>query len=200
MNEEPKVLAIFDFDGTITSRDTLLEFTRYVHGTFRFYLGILILSPILLSFKLKIIPNWKAKEIFLKYFFYSMQLDHFNQKAVEFCNLILPDIIRPGALEKIRNYQRNKNVDILIATASAINWVKPWSDKMNIKCIGTELEVIKGHITGNIYGKNCYGKSKFLAVISKYDFSNYHEIHFYGDSRADKIFENKVDQFYYRYF
>jgi phosphoserine phosphatase len=153
-----------------------------------------------LLYKLKILPNSKAKEVYLKFFFHSIQINQFNQKANDFCERVLPGIIRPRALEEISNYKKSENVDILIATASAINWVKPWSDKMEIECIGTELQVINDKITGNILGNNCYGKSKFDAVVTKYRFSDYDEIHFYGDSAGDKVFEKAVDKFYYRYF
>lgn len=63
-----KRLVIFDFDGTLTRKDSMLEFTRYFHGVFRFYIGMLYLSPILLLYKVGFIPNWKAKEFYLTHF------------------------------------------------------------------------------------------------------------------------------------
>ena len=38
---------LFDFDGTLTNADTLLEFIRYACGRRRFYLGFALCSPIL---------------------------------------------------------------------------------------------------------------------------------------------------------
>ena len=58
-----KIIAFFDFDGTITTKDSLLEFIRFYHGDIKTILGILILSPILVLYKMKIIPNYKAKEL-----------------------------------------------------------------------------------------------------------------------------------------
>ena len=42
---------LFDFDGTLTTRDTLLAFIRYVHGTWRMTCGFLRYLPQLLLMK-----------------------------------------------------------------------------------------------------------------------------------------------------
>ena len=55
-------LYAFDFDGTLTTRDTLLEFIRYACGTPRFLLGFLIHSPLLVLMKLRLYPNGRTKE------------------------------------------------------------------------------------------------------------------------------------------
>jgi phosphatidylglycerophosphatase C len=38
-------IAFFDFDGTITTKDTLLEIIKFQKGTLRFYTGFLLCSP-----------------------------------------------------------------------------------------------------------------------------------------------------------
>ena len=53
-----KAIAFFDFDGTITTKDTLLEFIRFSKGRFRFYLGFLLYSPYLIAYKIKLIAGW----------------------------------------------------------------------------------------------------------------------------------------------
>lgn len=63
-----KRVAIFDFDGTITKKDTLLEFIKFSKGYIAFYKGILRYLPILIAFKIKIYPNWKAKQKIFSYF------------------------------------------------------------------------------------------------------------------------------------
>ena len=62
-------IAFFDFDGTITTKDTLLEFIKFYKGKYQFYLGFLVYSPFLVAYKLKIIPNYVAKQKVLQYFF-----------------------------------------------------------------------------------------------------------------------------------
>ena len=51
-----KRLYAFDFDGTLTTADTLLAFIRYACGTWRFIVGFLLHSPLLVLMKLKLYP------------------------------------------------------------------------------------------------------------------------------------------------
>ncbi len=57
-----KRLYAFDFDGTLTTADTLLVFIRYACGTWRFVWGFLVHSPLLVLMKLKLYPNYRAKQ------------------------------------------------------------------------------------------------------------------------------------------
>jgi hypothetical protein len=56
-----KKIYAFDFDGTLTTRDTLLEFIRFVFGIRRMLFGFLIYSPLLILMKLRLYSNYKAK-------------------------------------------------------------------------------------------------------------------------------------------
>ena len=58
-----KKLYCFDFDGTLTTSDTLLEFIKYAKGRSRFLMVFLMYSPLLVLMKLHLYPNWKAKQI-----------------------------------------------------------------------------------------------------------------------------------------
>ena len=52
----------FDFDGTLTTCDTLLAFIRYAKGTPAFVRGFLRHAHLLVLMKLRLYPNWKAKQ------------------------------------------------------------------------------------------------------------------------------------------
>ena len=64
-----KQIVAFDFDGTLTTKDTLLEFIRYVCGDMAFTIGFLRYSPLLVLMKLGLYPNYKAKQKVFSYFF-----------------------------------------------------------------------------------------------------------------------------------
>ena len=78
-----KKIVFFDFDGTITTDDSLLKFIRFVVGDRRFLLGLVVLSPMLVLYKLKLIPNYKAKQYMLSWFFKGMSKDAFLKVANE---------------------------------------------------------------------------------------------------------------------
>lgn len=180
-----KKLILFDFDGTITTKDTLMEFIRFYHGTTKFLLGLLIVSPILGLFILKLIPNWKAKEKVLWIFFKGENMNEFNQKCEAFCKRVLPKLIRPKAIEEISNH-KNENAEVAVISASAENWVRPWCKAQGIGCLATHLEVKDGKLTGRIEGFNCYGPEKENRIRSCYTLTDYDEIYAYGDSNGDK--------------
>ena len=60
------MIAFFDFDGTVTTRDTLLEFIRFVKGDLSFFLGFMVHTPLLILYKMQIVLNQRAKEIMQK--------------------------------------------------------------------------------------------------------------------------------------
>ena len=53
MLEGKKNIAVFDFDGTITNKDTLLYFILFTKGYWAFMVGFLLYSPLLIAFKLR---------------------------------------------------------------------------------------------------------------------------------------------------
>lgn len=180
-----KGIAFFDFDGTITTKDTLLEFIKYSRGTLPFYTGFLLKSPYLVAYKLKLIPNQTAKEKVLAYFFKGMALDEFQLKCDGFANEVIPGLLRQAALEEIRELQQ-KGVDVVIVSASPENWIRQWASSINASLIATRLELKNGQLTGNILDKNCHGEEKVRRIREIYPLSEYENIYAYGDSSGDK--------------
>jgi phosphatidylglycerophosphatase C len=179
-----KRIVLFDFDGTITTKDTLLEFIRYYHGSAKFALGFALSAPWLGLMYLKVIPNWKAKQKVLQWFFAGEDEAAFNVKCEEFTKNIIPSLIRPKALEEIRGHQK-QNATVVVISASAENWVRPWCALMGLNCLATRLESKDGKLTGKISGANCYGPEKERRIRECYQLDDFQEVFAYGDSRGD---------------
>jgi len=175
---------LFDFDGTITKKDTLFVFTRYYHGSTKLILGLVFLSPLFLLFALKMLSNQRMKEIFLTWFFRNENIEYFDSRCKTFTEEV-KGITRPLAMSKLEEYKKDGNI-ISVVSASPINWVKPWCDQYNIKCIATKLEIKEGRLTGKIVGNNCYGKEKVRRIKEHFTLESFNEIHAYGDSKGDK--------------
>ena len=111
-------IAFFDFDGTVTTRDTLLEFIRFTKGSLAFYTGFLLNSPWLVAYRLKIISNQSAKQRILSWFFRNIPLAEFNALCDRFSTEALPGLIRPKALKEM-DLLREKGFAIVIVTAVA---------------------------------------------------------------------------------
>jgi HAD superfamily hydrolase (TIGR01490 family) len=192
-------IAFFDFDGTITTRDTLLEFIKFYKGTGYFYLGFLLYSPLLLAYKLKIIPNYVAKQKVLQFFFGGENIQSFQNKCDEFSGAILPRLIRPKALKEIEKL-KTLNATIVVVSASAENWIKKWAADNELNLIGTRLAVANNKITGSIDGKNCYGDEKVCRIKQHYDLYLFKEIYCYGDSGGDTAMLNLATYRFYKPF
>jgi phosphatidylglycerophosphatase C len=178
-------LVLFDFDGTITTHDTLAEFMIYYHGKPKYYLGLSVLSPIMILYTTKLIKNWKAKQYFLSWFLKGSDAKDFKKKCFEFSKQVIPKLIRPGVFEAIKQYKQ-AGATIAIVSASAQDWVQPWCDEHGLQCIATRLEVENNKITGKILGKNCHGPEKVCRIKESFDLSSFEEIIAYGDTSGDK--------------
>jgi phosphatidylglycerophosphatase C len=179
-----KRLVLFDFDGTITTKDTLLEFIRFYHGNRKFLSGFVLSSPWLALMTLNVIPNWKAKQKILKWFFSGENIHTFNQKCDIFSKTVLPSLIRPKALMEIKKHLEEK-ATVVVISASAENWVKPWCNANGLNCLATQLETRGEKLTGKISGFNCYGAEKERRIKACYTLTDFEEIVAYGDSRGD---------------
>lgn len=195
-----KKIAFFDFDGTITTRDSFPLFLLFISGRLPFTFKSILAIPTLINLKLKRIDNHTAKEKVLSLFLKGMSERQLNAKCEEFGRLIIPKIVRTGALKKISKHQ-NENTPVVIVTASPEIYVSKWAHKMGVKTIGTQLLTKNGYLTGNIKGHNCYGPEKVNRIKKVFsDLSSYNEIIAYGDSKGDYEMFTIASSTYYRPF
>jgi len=190
-----KRIAFFDFDGTITRTDTLLEFIRFSQGWPNFCFGFLLTSPWILAYKLKLISNQRAKEKVLAFFFKNYPISRFQQQCDRFSADVLPGLIRPKALQEIERL-KEKGVSVVIVSASPENWIREWAGQVPAALIATLLETKspsvreqpagEPRLTGKIEGVNCYGSEKVRRIREAYALADYAEILTYGDSSGDK--------------
>jgi len=183
-------IAFFDFDGTITTKDTLLEFIRFGRGKIRFAVGFLLNTPWLVAMKLKLISNQAAKQRVLSYFFGKRSLASFSRQCDEFAREVLPHLIRPKALAEIHRLKET-GATVVIVSASPENWITLWAEQTGADLIATRLGVFtdeKGEtrLTGRIEGANCYGEEKVNRIHQRFVLPDYTEIYTYGDTSGDK--------------
>lgn len=192
-------LALFDFDGTITQKDTFIAFIKFTHGNAAYWMGLWILSPYLALYALKLIRNDKAKTFMFKYFYGGWEYDRFKKAGEDFCEKILPTILRKSAIEKIQ-FHKEKDHRIILVTASAKEWIAPWCKKIGIEIISTEVEIINDKISGQLSTANCYGPEKVNRIKSVLKTEEYTTIYAYGDSNGDKEMLALAQQPHYKYF
>ncbi len=193
------VIAFFDFDGTITKEDSFIKFIKFAVGKKRFIKGFITLSPILISYKLGIISNYRAKEIVLSYFFKGLSENEFKKLAKNFSLNEIDKITRKKAIDRL-NWHQNQNHKIVIVSASIECWLKDWCELHKYDLISTTLEVKNGLISGKLLSKNCYGIEKVNRIKDSYDLSKFDFIYSYGDSGGDKEMLKIANESFYKPF
>ena len=184
-----KKIYCFDFDGTLTTSDTLLEFIKYAKGRGRFLMVFLMYSPLLVLMKLHLYPNWKAKQQIFAHLFAGMRIEKFDALCRDFAEES-QHLLRPKGIT-LMHEAMVAGAQVFIVSASIDNWVRPFFDIRNLKgvqVLGTQIEVEDGKLTGRFKSNNCYGKEKvhrIAEVLKSFERSEY-EIEAFGDSRGDK--------------
>jgi len=193
------ILSLFDFDGTITTDDSLIKFIRFVVGDVKTIWGMILLLPMLIRYKLKFIPNYKAKQRIFSYFFKGMCEHQFQKVAKEYSLKYIDTILRPKAMQKIA-WHKEQGHKVVIVSASIECWLKPWCDQNGLDLIATKIEMKDGTVTGKFLTKNCYGIEKVNRLKEIYNLSDYNYIYAYGDSHGDKEFLALADESFYKPF
>lgn len=198
-------LYCFDFDGTLTTADTMIELIRYARGSKGLLFGLLVNSWHLILMKLHLYPNWRSKERLLEYFFGGMATATFDLLCSNFADRS-HTLIRPQAIAEI-NELLSQGCKVLVVSASACNWVCPMLKKAFSTppaVTGTCLEVADGKITGHILGRNCYGEEKANRIREYMKANNIERkdyyIYAYGDSLGDKQMMEYADESFYKPF
>ena len=191
----------FDFDGTLTTKDTLLEFIRFAKGSGQMFCGFLLFSPLLILMKLHLFPNWKVKQKIFSYFFKGMKIDDFNTLCTRFAERN-KHLLRPAGIEKVRQAIAEEHTTVLIISASIDNWVRPFFDENDkkIQVLGTQIETKESRLTGQFTTKNCYGEEKVNRLTALYPHREAYDLIAFGDSRGDKELLDFADKGFYKPF
>lgn len=180
-----KSIAFFDLDGTLTTKDTLVEISKLLLGKKRTLFLLFKVLPRYILIKLKLYDRKKGKEYFFRLMLKNISETKFQNVCDDFCENHLPTILNKKVYELLTKHKKDGS-KVIVVTASAVNWVEKWCKNEGIGIIGTELETFNGYFTGKIKGLNCYGKEKARRINLKFDLSKYDKVYAYGNSKGDK--------------
>lgn len=186
----------FDFDGTLTTRDTFVEFIRFVRGNKEALLGFLRFSPLLLLMKAGIYPNGKCKRQLFTHFFKDMPVETFSDYCQRFARE-RASLLRQKGVDTLREALAAGHQAVII-TASPCEWVQLFFP--DVEVIGTRIEILDGKVTGRFASRNCYGKEKVRRLLDRFPERDTYELIVYGDSRGDHQLLDIADEGYYKPF
>ena len=188
-----KILAAFDFDGTLTRKDSFLLFVAFTRGRRILLWGLIRHIHLLVLMKLGLYPNGKIKERIFGYFFKGCKKEWFEEKGRAFAGII-DDMINPASWETLGRHQAAGHT-IYVITASIEDWVAPWCHSHGIHHIlGTQVEKKDGKLTGRFCTLNCYGKQKVIRLMEHEPDRSGYFLYAYGDSRGDRELLDFADE------
>ncbi|MDR1880693.1 MAG: haloacid dehalogenase-like hydrolase, partial [Tannerellaceae bacterium] len=185
LEDNRKVIVVFDFDGTIISRDSLRDFLSYTFGRTAFLLRLPLILILKLAALTGIMTTRRAKEHLLSSFMKGMTYTRFQEACRQYA-LRIPSLAYPEALQEIKNHLELGR-QVLIISASIADWIRPWAETVGISRVeGSELEIENGRLTGRLSTPNCKGKEKVNRLFALFPDRERYVLYAYGDSPGDK--------------
>lgn len=185
-SERPIQLIAFDFDGTITTKDTFKLFLKYDAGALRYTLNILKLLPIFASYKLRLCSRHDVKAAVIRTFFTGRDAAALQAKADQFAREVIPGLIRPSAMAALVS-RNHAPYTLYICSASISPYLKTWAKDNGIEnVLAVELEINNGQTTGGIEGYNVWGDNKVRRIADEMGGRPYELLEAYGDTQGDK--------------
>jgi HAD superfamily hydrolase (TIGR01490 family) len=196
--EDTRPVAFFDFDGTLTTGDTLMPFLKYVVGAPTYYAKLALLSPVLAAYFLKLLRNDIAKQIVLKQYLAGYHIDDLFELGKRFSENVIPTMLRLEGMERLRWHQEQGHVCVLVSASLDI-YLNAWAKSTQFsKTICTTLQsAIDGRVSGKLLGGNCHGEEKALRIESFLREKCGAYTYAYGDTSGDIPMLKKVDEGYF---
>ena len=179
-------VAFFDFDGTLTTGDTLMPFIKFVVGTPTYYAKLALVSPVLGAYFAKLLRNDIAKQIVLKQYLAGYHIDELFERGQRFSEEVIPAMLRPEGMERLRWHQEQGHECVLVSASMDV-YLNAWAKREGFsEVICTSLEKDdSGHVSGRIQGENCHGEEKLRRVLAWRDGQIPVETFAYGDTPGD---------------
>lgn len=192
------VVAAFDFDGTLTRRDTLFHFLLQVAGWSAFTRNMIVLAPTLAAYGLGLLRNDLAKEKVLTRFLSGMPMQALQEQGVSFAAQALPRLLRSVAMRRLA-WHKQQGHRCVVISASLELYVQPWAQAAGFDAvIASRLEQVDGRCTGKLQGGNCYGAEKALRLQALLGAKERYTLYAYGDSRGDSELLSMADHAYFK--
>jgi len=180
-------VAAFDFDGTITERDTLGPFLTLVRGRMALYRELARRSPVLAAAAVGIADRDREKERLVGKLLAGRPAQPVRDAGVAYAHRLHEgDALRPETLERL-DWHRRHGHEIVIVSASLDVYLQPLAPLLGVdRVFCTRLGVgPDDRLTGRLEGGNVRGPEKIRRVREWLGTGSV-ELWAYGDSAGDR--------------
>jgi len=182
--EAGQPVVAFDFDGTLTIRDSFTEFLRWRAGSGGWALGLLRMAPALVAY-LGDRDRGRIKAASVRAFLGGVSRETLEAEAQAFADHIWPRFMRSDALACWNDWGA-KGAHRVIVTASPTQTVAPFARRLGAEnLLGTALAFDSDdRVTGAFEGENCRGDEKVRRLKAAYG-PDVVVLAAYGDTSGD---------------
>lgn len=189
MSNSCHTFAIFDFDHTLTDRDSLLPFLFYINGFWKTICQLIFLIPLFFGFVLGLVSRQKTKEKILQLSIGGKSWKEVHEFGKRYAEEKLDGYLKPEAMHRLAWHQRQGH-HCLLVSASLEFYLEAWAKRHGFETVlASRLELTPDkRITGNLEGLNCWGEEKKRRLLEYLDVQNENqmELFVYGDSQGDR--------------
>jgi phosphatidylglycerophosphatase C len=178
-------LAAFDFDGTLTVRDSFVAFLIWRTRKAKLALALIRLAPAFATY-LVARDRGRLKAATIRILLGHMPRSALQAEARAFAIANADRLLRPDARAAWARH-RAEGLRLVIVTASPEDIVEPFARGLGADgLIGTRLEVdSQGRLTGDLDGANCRGPEKVRRLHQVFG-PDMPLAEAYGDTRGDR--------------
>ena len=200
---DPIVIAAFDFDGTLTKRDTLMPYLKRGLGWPRFLFALLKCSPWLAGFALRLVPNHVAKQKLLRVSLRGKTLAELDVWTTRWLAHDFTGQLQPWTMARLAWHKSQRHCCVMVSASPDI-YLKRVASQLGFDALlCTELAEVDGRLTGDMKTPNCHGEQKVLRLkawmAERYGAgSSAKIIYAYGDTSGDKPMLRLAAHAFYR--
>ena len=189
-----RVVAAFDFDKTISTRDNVVPFLRAVVGRPRVVRALLAITPRLVRAALDDDRRDAAKAALVRHTLTGCDAGRVAEIADAFARDVLAHHLRPDVVERVV-WHRGQGHEVVIVSASLRNYLDPIASELGVSAVlATELAVgDDGLLTGELAGPNVRGAEK-VRRLDDWLGDRPAYVWAYGDSSGDNELLARADQ------
>jgi HAD superfamily hydrolase (TIGR01490 family) len=178
-------LALFDFDGTISTGDTYTPFLRYASSTaLKRRAWRRLLWP-WLGYKLGLVSGVAVRRQVTAQVLGGRKAMAIRALGERYARERLPRVLRAQAMARIA-WHRERGDRIVVVSASLDAYLVPWCRAHGLELICSELGTDGGRLTGTYRGGDCAGAAKAARVRERLALPDYRRIYAYGDTIEDR--------------
>jgi phosphatidylglycerophosphatase C len=193
-----RVVAVFDFDGTLSTGTSGLRFFRQLLGSAGVAWMVVRHLPSAVAYGLRY-RHEECLDRFNHYVFRGRRADEVIRVAGDFARHAMPRELLPAGMARLRAHQARGDRCVIVSRAYA--WcLEPWARTVGVtEVIGTRLEVgPDGRLTGRMLEPSCDGEHKRARLLALLGARDRWEVHVYGDSAGDHAMFDEADRAFVR--